>query len=441
MGNPSVQADQERVLGVLLHRGLVSAAEMAAVLGKSQPSISRVLASLASRVLPLGSARARRYGLPQLLRGLPARQALWWTDAQGQVHAFGTLSHLVGGWVHVQSEFIQSSASKSLPWFLAPLRAQGFLGRLHAQRLQGAGLAADPERWDLESTLFAALMLHDVPGAITVGESARVQALPRLPAAASDLAGALDALAQDVAATLPAGSSAGGEQPKFLAQLNSGQPVLVKFSPPRGTPFGERWHDLLWAEGLAGQVLGDHGVPVARAQVVASLHRSYLLSERFDRTGAAGRRHVVSVGDAHAAFVADAYSHWAATAADLARQGRLSRTDAQGAAALLGFGRLIGNTDMHSGNLGLLVGLDDLAKGRFRLAPVYDMLPMRWKPNPELGGAADYAPFDPEISPITRPALGPATDFWARLARLDAVSAALRAAAAQMHARLALAAA
>ena len=45
-----------------------------------------------------------------------------------------------------------------------------------------------------------------------------------------------------------------------------GQAVLVKFSPPRGTPFAERWHDLLHAEALALQVLRDHGATVAASQ-------------------------------------------------------------------------------------------------------------------------------------------------------------------------------
>ena len=103
---------------------------------------------------------------------------------------------------------------------------------------------------------------------------------------------------------------------------------------------------------------------------------------------------------------------------------------------MLGFGRRIGNADMHSGNLGLFVDLQDLAKGRFRLAPVYDMLPMRWKPNPEMGSAADYLPFEPELSPITRPALPVARDYWERLGSLDEVSAGMRSLAMEMARRL-----
>ena len=429
--------DQELVLGALHNRGLVSSEELKAVLGKSQPTVSRVLASLSGRVLAFGNARARRYGLPRPIRGHPARQSVWWTDEQGSEHEFGALTFLIGGIVYVDSKFIQRFVFKDLPWFLTPLRAQGFLGRIHARRFQYAGLDADPERWDLESALFAALQLHDAPGAITLGNADHRQEPSHLFSDDASLPCGLDRLAQDIASTLPAGSSAGGEQPKFLAMMDGKQHVLVKFTPPRPSPFGDRWHDLLWAEWLAGRVLESHGFDVTQARVVQSDKRTYLVSERFDRIGAAGRRHVLSIGDVHKAFVADAYSQWATTAADLERQGRLGATDAKRASTLLGFGRLIGNTDMHSGNLGLFVDLQDLAKGRFRLAPVYDMLPMRWKPNPEMGGAADYGPFEPELSPITRPALTVARDYWERMGGLAEVSAGMRGLAREMVRRLA----
>lgn len=431
--------DQEQVLGVLHRRGLVSADELMAVLGKSQPTVSRLLAGLAGQVIAVGQARARRYGLPRPMRGQGARQPLWWTNEQGEQVPLGLLTFLAGGLVHVESQSIQIRPTKELPWFLTPLRAQGFLGRLHAHRLADAGVGGDPEQWDLESTLFSALHLHDAPGAITLGEAPHPPAAPRLPALDAGLPAELDRLAQDLAGAQAAGSSAGGEQPKFLALLEGGQHVLVKFTPPRASPFGERWHDLLWAEWLAGCVLRDHGFDVALAGLVQSARRSYLVSQRFDRVGVTGRRHVLAIGDVHKAFVAGAYSHWAATAADLQRQGRLSSGDAQRVAHLLGFGRLIGNTDMHSGNLGLMVERNDLAKGRFRLAPVYDMLPMRWKPNPEMGGAADYTPFEPLHSPMTQPALPAARDYWQRLAGLGPVSRGLRAVASAMAAKMAAA--
>jgi hypothetical protein len=177
-------------------------------------------------------------------------------------------------------------------------------------------------------------------------------------------------------------------------------------------------------------------VDVAETRVVDSAQRRYLISARFDRIGARGRRHVVAVGAAHQAFVPDAYVHWAASCEALARQRRLSPLDARRAEALLHFGRLIGNTDMHSGNLGFFVAPEDLAKGRFRLAPVYDMLPMRWRPDAVLGGAADYSPFEPDARSLGSPAAGPARVFWQRLAALDGASRALRGVAAAMADKL-----
>src|SRR5690606_41232569 len=55
------------------------------------------------------------------------------------------------------------------------------------------------------------------------------------------------------------GSSAGGEQPKFLARLLDGsgaeRSVLVKFSAPMDQTPGRRWADLLACEWLALEIL------------------------------------------------------------------------------------------------------------------------------------------------------------------------------------------
>jgi hypothetical protein len=91
-----------------------------------------------------------------------------------------------------------------------------FLGRLLAQRLALQGLTPNPESWDLRAVLIAALRLHDAPGAIVIGhDNAHLQSGqggqavgPTLPS--TKLGPALDALARDVAHTLPAGSAAGG---------------------------------------------------------------------------------------------------------------------------------------------------------------------------------------------------------------------------------------
>jgi hypothetical protein len=434
---PSLSPDHQRILGLLAAQGIASAGDLQIALGRSQPTISRLLADLAGKVLTLGAARATRYGIGKSIRGLPSQQPVWWTGENGAPARIGTLSLLSGDLLHVAAGPLNSITRGAVPWFLSPLQAQGFLGRLLAQRLARAGVDAQPERWNLETVLFAALHLHDAAGAVTVGEPGSGPAAHgTLPADPQRVPAALDELAADVARTLPAGLSAGGEQPKFLARLNDGRHVLVKFTPPRGTPFGQRWADLLQAEALASTVLAAHGVEVASTHVVDSAQRSYLISARFDRIGPRGRRHVVSVGAAHQAFVADTYVNWAVSCEALARQRRLPQVDAQRAAALLQFGRLIGNADMHSGNLGLFVAPDDLARGRFTLAPVYDMLPMRWRPDAALGGAPEYAPFEPDARSAGGAAAEPARVFWARLAGLETVSRSLREVAKRMADRL-----
>jgi len=344
----------------------------------------------------------------------------------------GLLSFLARSQIHIAAEGVnllfEPSAQQELPWFLAPLRAQGFLGRLQAARLAALGVPANPERWDTHHMLLAALHTQDAPGSLLLGDAAltATQSLPSLPATDPD--DTLDNLAADLARTLPAGSSAGGEQPKFLAMAASGQPLLVKFSPPLGTPFGDRWSDLLHAEALANNVLQRHGQAAADCQTLTTKERTYLLSTRFDRFGPQGRAHVVALGAVHAAFVPGPWVNWSNTSDALARQGRLPAEDAKRAAFLLQFGRLIGNTDMHSGNASVFALGDTLAellRGQFKLAPCYDMLPMRFKPDP-LVGLVDYAPFTPDARLATPGVKRAALAFWTRLAQLPAVSPGLR---------------
>jgi hypothetical protein len=205
-------------------------------------------------------------------------------------------------------------------------------------------------------------------------------------------------------------------------------PVLVKFSPPRGTPFGERWSDLLMAEAQSSATLELFGYPSARSRIVQTPGRTYLVSERFDRAGMAGRRHVVSVGVAHAGWVKGSYNSWTSTCDALHRQGCLPQQDALALTDIAQFGRLIGNTDMHSGNASLFAlgsSLAEIARGQFALAPVYDMLPMRWRPVPD-PGLPDYAPFPVSEIVATTTARDAAHHFWTALAEQPLLSDGLR---------------
>ena len=391
--------------------GVATAGQLQAALGRSQPTISRLLNTLGPDLLVLGQGRSTRYALAEPFSGVPPRLPVHWVHPDGRIEAWGSVAVATGQRVHLEAPGTDLLTQGQLPWLLSPLRAEGFLGRLLAQRLALQGLDRQPEQWSVAQQLFAASVQPDAPGALVVGEP-HTSALPPWRAAED-----LDALAADVAAALPAGSSAGGEQAKFLAHRTDGQAVLVKFSPPRGTPFGERWHDLLHAEALALQVLQTHGVPVAQGTVIETPARTYLVSERFDRLRPKagqrfeGRRHAVPLHAVHDAFVSGPRQHWAATAQALVRQRRLPVEAAAQVDALLRFGRLIGNSDMHFGNLSLWVEPADVAAGRFTLAPVYDMLPMRWRPDLQ-AGTLDLWPFSPEPVDLQSPAWPVAQAFW-----------------------------
>ena len=432
MDDAAANADAFALLALIRQLGVASSAQLQAATGRSQPTLSRLLRALAAQVVVLGSGRSTRYALPQPLLGAPAVQPLRWVMPDGRLHDWGRLTFLAGDRVHVQADGLDSLTQGSLPWFLAPLRAQGFLGRVLARQWAQRGLDANPDRWSLEQVLATALLLHDAPGALVLGEPPAGSLVPPTTGTAPDL----DVLADEVAATLPAGSSAGGEQAKFLTHDETGHPLIVKFTPPLGTPFGDRWRDLLQAEALALQVLAEWGVPVAAAQVVQTARRAYLVSRRFDRLPGGGRLHAVPLDAVHAAFVPGGRQHWGATCRELERQRRLPPGAGAQAEALLHFGRLIGNTDMHFGNLSLWVQPDDVPRGRFSgLAPVYDMLPMRWRPD-MAQGLVDIEPFEPDAVALGSPAREVALQFWQRLAAVAEVSRPLRRTAQSMALRL-----
>jgi len=151
--------------------------------------------------------------------------------------------------------------------------------------------------------------------------------------------------------------------------------VLVKFSAPDDNPVSERWRDLLLAEHLALSVLGiDTAVFDFGGQ-------RFLEVPRFDRVGQLGRLGVFSLRALDAEFVGDVAAPWPSLVSRLAADRHVNADAVAGAARLRAFGTLIGNTDMHAGNLSFLN-----RHGRpYQLAPAYDMLPMGFAP--KRGGA------------------------------------------------------
>jgi hypothetical protein len=208
-------------------------------------------------------------------------------------------------------------------------------------------------------------------------------------------------------------SSAGGEQPKFCAYTARGH-VLVKFTAPDANPVTARWRDLLLAEHLALETLAGAGVPAALSRVVDRGEQRFLELLRFDRVGPHGRRALLSLACLDGEFVGNAAAPWPVLTSELAKQKAISPQAHADASLLYAFGTMIGNTDMHAGNLSFV---GDGAPP-YALGPAYDMLPMAFSPT--AGGVVRDALSVPHLHPSVegatwRSALALALDYIARL--------------------------
>ncbi|TAG27281.1 MAG: hypothetical protein EAZ37_06065 [Burkholderiales bacterium] len=427
----------EAVVALLARGEPLTAAQLSAATGKSQPSISGALKELGDRVHRIGAARSTRYALNKDILGLQAEQDLLWTDAQGNTHVLGRLTHLHGNLLHTQVGQQEWFTQAQLPWFLLPIRPQGYLGRQLAQHFPG--FPSSPEAWSSEQVLYAAAQQSlDPPGAISLGKPSFQGSLPIATLHMPDLLNQFEFLIQRDASLPIARSSAGGEQPKFTTLFPGTNTVhhLVKFSPPNATPFGKRWRALLMLEHLANQILIPHDVACAQTQILTNDVRTMLSSERFDRHSTHGKLHVVAIAALHDEFVKGSWTNWVITSEALAKQGLISAQELSHVAQIFAFGHYIGNTDMHSGNLSFFV--DDVIKPKIRLAPVYDMLPMMWKPDPHHG--LSDSPVRQQFMPTgfaveQEQAKQWAIEFWEQAATLD-IGADLQAASTESARRL-----
>ena len=186
--------------------------------------------------------------------------------------------------------------------------------------------------------------------------------------------------------------------------------VLVKFSEATNSASKRRWVDLLVCEHIALDLLRNAGLAAAESELVIAGERIALEVARFDRIGAHGRRGCVSL-----AAVDDAWfgqrDRWTDAATRLELEHLLSTEDAHRLRLAWWFGALIANTDMHFGNISLFFG-DELP---FAMAPIYDMLPMRYRPS--ANGEVIEREFTPPLPPpehvaTWRIAATLATHFW-----------------------------
>ncbi|MEO5624585.1 MAG: type II toxin-antitoxin system HipA family toxin YjjJ [Dokdonella sp.] len=374
-------------------RGAQPAVAIATELGISQPTVSRLLSD--PRIVHIGRARASRYALMREIARAGSHWPLYRIDADGKPQTLGQLHALQRDEYYFAStgsrpaflhDELASGLFPGLPWFLDDQRPQGFLGRAFARRVAAdIDAPGDLLRWRVDDVVLG-LLRHgdDAPGDLVLGEASLQRALQEIlvPTGSIPIEQRTVRYPQLADAALrgeEVGSSAGGEQAKFAVSLrgrDSDTRVIVKFSDRINTPGGRRWADLLICEHHACEVLHEHHLPAARSETLEADNRMFLQSTRFDRTPARGRRGFVSLLALDAAFYGDGRIDWWRLAPQLQRDGWLDADDARRLRLFSWYGALIANTDMHLGNAGL-----QLADERpLRLAPTYDMLPMRFRP-------------------------------------------------------------
>ncbi len=430
--------DPLRLLAALTAAGPSAAPELCARLGISQPSFSRLVREAGGGLLRVGRARSTRYAARREVLAVEAPIRVY--DVSEGTRALCDLHPVApsGFYVEPLCEDVDPGFHADLPWFLHDLRPAGFLGRLAPRRHPELGLPEDVLRWSGDQVLrYLTVAGSNLVGALVVGEQAWVRWAEQARAPADLVrsehrAEAYGRLASDVLAHGPAGSSAGGEQPKFAVSRVAGEeavPVLVKFSPPVASPEAERVADLLVAEHLTHRVLAEHGQSSGRSELVFGSDRVFLEVERFDRVGPARRRGLLSLAALDAEYVGSDLRSWSSSTAALVRLGLVGADAHRDTRWLERFGGLIANSDRHFGNLSFF------ARGArvTGLAPAYDMLPMAYRPVqgelvdrpllPPLPGPAD--------ADVARGAWTAAVDLWARVAADDRVSAGFRRIAAE----------
>lgn len=431
------------LLRILRTHPRVASAELCRLLGGiNRSTLARALQVLEGQVVSRGGSRRIRYSLRRALRGSGASLPLYRIDEAGQGHEAGRLDltwpsgsalEFVAPFPWPLDDDMADGWFEGLPYPLEDMRPQGFIGRNFARRYAlDLGVADNPDQWSEDDILHVlSLWGHDQPGDLILGETAYRRFLD---GRREDGGGFLTdnqietvypVMAEAALAHGVAGSSAGGEFPKFTVgrqwQDGSGH-AIVKFSGADDSPAVRRWSDLLVCEHLALEALRDLlGLAAEQSAIHCFGGRRFLEVRRFDRHGLFGRSPVCTLGSLNAALLGQRVSTWPRTAQALQQAGWLAADDVARVLLLWWFGRLIGNTDMHEGNL----AFGPRAGAGLVLAPAYDMLPMAYAPL--RGGEVPQRASAPEL-PLPaeadhwRTAADAAARYWHRCAGDERIS-------------------
>lgn len=428
-----VSEDYWSALRTRLMRGPIAGSEAAKSLGISQPTFSRLVKVFGDRVVVRGSGRSTTYLASRDILDSGTSVPLTEVLPGGTTRTLGTLRGVLPKAFLFEPRDAGTSAHfDDLPYFLHDLRPSGFLGRLIPRQHPELNFANDVSLWTADNVLaYASKFGWDLPGNLILGTPAFQLYLRNTQHPASFVPEhsrerEYPQRAENVLAAGDAGSSAGGEQPKFLVPRSAdGRAALVKFSPPTAGPVSERVADLLVAEHLASEAMRAHGQQTAKTEVLIAGGRTFLESDRFDRMPGYGRRGVLSLFALDAHFAGHLGS-WIASTEALVAAKILPAEVAAPVRWRQRFGELIGNTDMHGGNLAFFTeALKPVA-----LAPVYDMGPARYAPRQ--GELFTMPPLNPPLpepfdAPIWADVCEAAASFWNGVAQHPRISKGFRA--------------
>lgn len=393
-----------------------AASDLAKRLKVSRPTVQRAMQALGHEVIKLGITRRTRYAMRRPVVGRSSAFGIYRMNLQGRkAIEWANLKALYGGW-HLEwaaaglkpdwAERVHDRAGycEGLPFFLTDLRPQGFLGRAVVHQLpEGSEFPSDIRLWGDDHVIaYLSRFGDDLPGNLVVGDDSSLFALvgaSTRPITYAEREALYPKMAAQAVEGNLYGSSVEGEQPKFTTWLRAEagrevEAVIVKFTDRLSSPNGRRWADLLAAEQTARLVVGNTALADAEfphSELYDFGNRRFYQISRFDRIGRSGRRGLVSLRALHdAGFSGVDTNDWSEAVEGLAREGWVSPADFRLVRLRAAFGNLIGNTDMHFGNLAFY--LDDRLP--LRLAPLYDMVPMLWAPR---GGEGEPTPeFNPK---------------------------------------------
>jgi len=390
-------ADEEGKLGRLLGAGPRTAAELMADLKVSQPTLSRIVSRMNDSVLMFRIPRERtpRYGLLRSLPlGIASRQRIYRVLRNGSFAPFAEASFLAGGATLERQESGAVAFYEGLPPYMAFASPSGFLGRhLAHEASEDLRFPSSLRDWgDEHRVAYLFTRGLNLPGNLVFGDicfQAEINLREVAPTPAAQKAEYFLQVATELKDAAH-GSSAGGEQPKFLALTADMGHVIVKFAR-RGSRMGQ----LLPLEHLALRSLSEANVPAAATQLLTAGDYVFLEVQRFDRAGRTGRVGMLSAGVVDDEFfgLRDTWSQFAARSVTA---GYLTPEDARRVDTVAAFSELIGNTDRHFENISLLIDEGGEYQG---IAPAYDVLPMRYA---SIGGGVDPAltPVEPRVGTI-----------------------------------------